>query len=219
MRPLARYACATTLGAAAATLLGSTARADDAPLLPPLTMPTIGRDTAPVVPSDPWSTRKASILASGATGGPLGYGGLSFEYAPSRYLVLGAGAGIQPGGATGALTWRLRLPINRWVAVGFGVPMSTGPYQWTGSYVTEGDCAGGVCSSKVTRTWGWTTWVHLEPSVEFRIGEGIALRVYGGRSIMVDPSSGVCQSDAPGGCPSSGGETAWYAGIAAGVAF
>ncbi len=217
IRPLALVAQVSTLGATA--LVSSVARADDPRLLPPLTMPTVARDALSQATGDPWTTRRASVLASGGTGGPLGYGGLSFEYSPWRYLVLGGGVGIQPGGGTGAFTWRLRLPLNRYVAIGLGVPLSTGPYQWVGSYVAEGDCAGGVCGSKVTRTWGWTTWVHIEPSVEFRIANGIALRAYGGRSFMIDPSSGVCTSDGAGGCPSSGGETQWYAGLAAGVAF
>jgi hypothetical protein len=206
------------VGVCAATQLETVARAGGS-LLPPLTPPRLAQDSTSQGTADTWTTRRAAISANGATGGPLGYGGLSFDYAPWRYLVLGGGVGVQPGGGTGAFTWRLRLPINNFVAVGFGAPLSTGPYQWVGSYLTNDVCGAGACSYKVTRTWSWATWVHIEPSVELRTGKWLALRVYGGRSFMVAPADGVCWSDAAGGCPSTGGETQWYAGIAAGAAF
>lgn len=208
--------CSALVGsvAAVASLLAglSVARADD-PLIPPLSRPSLLKDSASQATSDVWTTRRSAVLASGATGGPLGYGGLSFEYAPSRYFVLGAGAGLQPGGGTGALTWRLRLPVTRFLAVGFGAPLSTGPYEWVGYTAT------GEGLAHVTRTWNWATWVHVEPSIELRAPNGISVRLYGGRSFVFDPSDGVCHSDISGGCPSHGGESQWYAGLAAGLAF
>jgi hypothetical protein len=217
MQPRGTSICASSLIAALAWT--GVAHADE-PLLPPLTAPSLLRDSASTgTVQDTWSTRKAAVSASAATGGPLGYGGLSFEYAPSRYLVLGGGAGFQPGGGTGAFTWRLRLPINRVVAIGFGAPLSTGPYVWTGSYVPPDGCSTPGCPFKVSRTWGWSAWVHVEPSIELRPAGGFALRIYGGRSFVLDPTDGVCASSAPGACPSRGGETQWYAGITAGVAF
>jgi hypothetical protein len=196
-----------------------TAHADE-PLLPPLTVPSLLRDSASTgTVQDTWSTRRAAISAGAATGGPLGYGGLSFEYAPWRYLVLGGGVGFQPGGGTGAFTWRLRLPINRVVAIGLGAPLSTGPYEWVGAYVPPDGCSSGTCPARVTRTWSWAAWVHVEPSIELRPAGGLALRIYGGRSFVLDPADGICASSAPGACPSRGGETQWYAGITAGLAF
>ncbi len=192
----------------------------DEPLLPPLSMPSLMRDSASTGSvQDTWSSRKAVVSAGAATGGPLGYGGLSFEYAPWRYLVLGGGVGVQPGGGTGAFTWRLRLPIGQKVAIGLGAPLSTGPYEWVGAYVPPEGCAGSGCPFKVTRSWSWATWVHVEPSIELRPAGGLALRIYGGRSFVVDPQDGLCSSTAPGACPSHGGETAWYAGFTAGLAF
>jgi len=200
--------------AVASLLAGSSVARADGPLLPPLSQPSLLRDSAAQgTAADTWTTRRNAVVASGATGGPLGYGGLSYEYAPWRYFVLGGGAGFQPGGATGAFTWRLRLPITRFLAIEMGAPVSTGPYQWVGSTLT----AEGL--GHVTRTWSWATWVHIEPSIELRTPNGVAVRLYGGRSFVLDPSDGVCHSDFSGGCRSHGGETQWYGGIAAGLAF
>jgi hypothetical protein len=199
--------------ALASLLAGSSLARADGPLLPPLSQPSLLRDSAVQGTTDTWTTRRNSVVASGATGGPLGYGGLSYEYAPWRYFVLGGGAGFQPGGGTAAFTWRLRLPITQFLAVGIGAPLSTGPYQWVGSTLTAEGLA------HVARTWSWATWVHIEPSIELRAHNGLVLRLYGGRSFVLDPSDGLCTSDITGGCPSHGGETSWYGGIAAGLAF
>ena len=200
--------------AVASLLAGSSVAQADGPLLPPLSQPSLLRDSAAQgAANDTWTTRRNSVVASGATGGPLGYGGLSYEYAPWRYFVLGGGAGFQPGGGTAAFTWRLRLPLTRFLAVGMGAPLSTGPYQWVGSTPTAEGLA------HITRTWSWATWVHIEPSLELRAQNGLVVRVYGGRSFVLDPSDGLCTSDVSGACPSHGGETSWYGGIAAGLAF
>src|SRR5262245_60220190 len=63
--------------------------------------------------ADPWSTRKRTVnLQGGVPGGPTGLVGLSFEYAPIKYLVLGAGGGWAPEGPRAAFMPRLRLPLN-----------------------------------------------------------------------------------------------------------
>jgi hypothetical protein len=219
MGPRARWTCAA--GLVLCVLPWESSARADGPLLPPLSAPSLLKDSASDgTVQDTWSNHRASVSAGGATGGPLGYAGLSFEYAPWRYLVLGGGAGLQPGGATGAFTWRLRLPLNQFAAIGLGAPLSTGPYEWVGAYVPPDGCAsGGSCPFKVTRTWSWATWVHIEPSLELRAKNGLALRVYGGRSFVLDPLDGVCSSAATGACPSRGGETQWYAGFTAGLAF
>ena len=40
--------------------------------------------------ADPWSSRPRAVNVQGASGGPLGYGGLSFEYAPTNPVVVEA---------------------------------------------------------------------------------------------------------------------------------
>src|SRR5690349_8794968 len=101
----------------------ATARADELPM--PRLVPnlTLGKDKgAESEPAeDSWSTRKKTLsLAGGAPGGPTGIAGLTFEYAPSRYVVLGAGGGWAPEGPRGAFMPRLRLPLNHLFAVGLG---------------------------------------------------------------------------------------------------
>jgi hypothetical protein len=59
----------------------------------------------------------------------------------------------------------------------------------------------------------------VEPSIELRTAFGLAVRIYGGRSFVLDPADAVCKSDAPGACPSHGGEAQWYAGLTGGLAF
>ena len=204
----------------AAALAPAVARADPA-LVPPLPAPTLlGDKTSDAVTGDTWTTRPRAFSLSGASGGPLGYGGASFEYAPRRWLVLGGGAGVQPGGATFAFTWRLRWPISRNVAIGMGVPISAGPYEWAGWYVPPEGCVDlANCPFRVTRTWTMAAWVHFEPSIEFRIPSGPTLRVYGGRSQILNGPQGVCASAVSAACPTRQGETQTYAGITLGYAF
>ena len=63
-------------------------------------------------------------LSGGAPGGPTGAVGLTFEYAPIKYLVLGTGAGWAPEGPKAAFMPRFRLPLNRYFAVGLGFLIS-----------------------------------------------------------------------------------------------
>jgi hypothetical protein len=86
-----------------------------------------GVDSVPT--ADPWTTRPRTInLTGGTPGGPTGLAGLSFEYAPIKYLVLGAGGGWAPEGARAAFMPRFRLPLNHWVAIGIGAPFSYDPH-------------------------------------------------------------------------------------------
>lgn len=202
------------------TLWPRAASADAFVALPTGPSTVIARDAAGDAQADPWASHGRVASASGATGGPLGYAGISFEVAPWRWLVLGGGAGVQPGGGTIAFTWRLRLPITRWFAVGFGVPVSAGPYQWVGSEVPAGGCSEvNPCPARFTRTWDAAAWFHLEPSVELRVRGGLALRIFGGRSQMFNGAAGVCASASGVGCPSRDGEVQAYAGLAVGYAF
>ena len=82
-------------------------------------------------------------------------------------------------------------------------------------------CAFAGCSVgfRTTRTWDVAVWAHVEPNVEFRTANGLALRVYGGPSFVLNDQSARCESTLPNGCPSSIGSTAWYGGLTAGYAF
>ncbi|HSO36761.1 MAG TPA: hypothetical protein VLT33_29750, partial [Labilithrix sp.] len=161
------------LALATVALLASTAaggaRADDLPaprLVPELEPP--GKDQAQDPPrsSDTWSSRRRAVsVQGGSPGGPLGYGGLSFEYAPSRYFVTGAGAGIGPGGVTGALWPRLRLPITRWLAPGIGVPFSAGPYEYVAQAQDQCALAGCATGFRTARSWSLAFWGHIEPNI------------------------------------------------------
>src|SRR5689334_5554673 len=113
-------------------LVASEARADlpSPKLIPDL---TLSKDKGPddsAPQPDPWTTRPRQVsLAGGAPGGPTGVAGLTFEWAPIKYLVLGTGGGWSPdGGPRGAFMPRLRLPLNHRFAIGMGFPLSLGPY-------------------------------------------------------------------------------------------
>jgi hypothetical protein len=210
---------------AAACFTPTAARADGSTpfrLVPDLTPPWSPRDhSLDAAPSsDPWDTRPRSLmLAGGAGGGPLGYGGLAFDWAPTRWLVFGAGGGYSGSGITGAIMPRLRLPLTRWFAVGFGVPFSAGPYEYVAQAPESCPFAGCSVAYKTTRTWDIAFWLHLEPNIEFRLPSGIALRLYAGRSSILNAHGDVCTSTLTGGCPSDLGETKYYGGVALGYAF
>lgn len=177
-----------------------------------------GVDSAPE--PDPWTTRKKTIsLQGGAPGGPTGLAGFSFEYAPIKYVVLGTGAGYAPEGVRGALMPRLRLPINRWFAVGLGFPFSFGPYQFTERQLEQCQYAGCSTGFTTTRTWTFAAWGHLEPNIEIRLKGAIAMRVFGGYSKVLNNESDSCNSTLSNGCPSQIGEQKWYGGFALGYAW
>lgn len=205
------------------TTIGSNARADlpTPRLVPELQMPADRAGDSITRSSDPWVSRPFTVSGvGGAPGGPLGYGGLSFEWAPTKYTVLGAGGGYSGNGVTGAFMPRLRLPLNRWVAVGVGFPLSLGPYEYV--LQSAGQCAGAGCESefRTSRQWTIAFWGHLEPNVEFRLGTGnVALRVFGGPSMVLNNKSDRCTSTLSGGCPSNLGEQRWYGGLALGYAW
>jgi hypothetical protein len=214
--------------AAASTAAARPARADgvDLPRLVPKLAPPWGAaqrdqaaDSAPSA-ADSWATRKKAImLQGGAPGGPLGYGGASFEFAPVPWFVAGAGGGFSPSGPTGAIWPRLRLPLTHWFAVGFGVPFSFGPYEALVQQSPRCSVAGCPVAFKTTRSWDMAAWVNIEPNVEFRLPHGLALRVLGGESLLVNRHDDRCSSTLANGCPSSIGEKRWYGGFAIGYAW
>ena len=188
-------------------------------LIPDLTLSKDkGVDSVPE--ADPWTTRtKAISLQGGAPGGPTGIAGLTFEYAPIKYVVLGTGAGWAPEGVRAAFMPRLRLPLNRRVAIGMGLPFSFGPYQFSASQLEQCEYAGCSTGFRTTRTWTMAAWGHIEPNVEIRLNGGVALRLYGGYARLLNASSDRCDSTLPNGCPSSIGEQKWYGGFALGYAW
>lgn len=204
--------------------LTTDAHADDTPLPMPRLVPnlTLGKDKG--LESEPaedsWSTRKKTIsLAGGAPGGPTGVAGLTFEYAPSRYFVLGTGGGWAPEGPRGAFMPRLRLPLNHHVAIGMGFPISAGPYQYSLEQREQCEFAGCATPFKTTRTWAIAVWGHIEPNIEIRITPAAALRLYGGYARVLNDTSDRCDSTLPSGCPSSIGEDRFYGGFSLGYAW
>jgi hypothetical protein len=193
-------------------LIGGDARADGPP------WKDRGVESKPK--GDPWVTRPRTFALQGASpGGPMGLGGLTFEYAPIKYLVLGAGGGYAPEGPRLAFLPRLRLPLTPYFAVGFGVPFSGGPYKYVSSVPRICDGSGCGEGYKTTRTWDAAFWTHFEPNLEFRIGGATAMRIFGGYSRVLNPTDAQCESTMWKGCPSSVGEKAWYGGLTVGYAF
>jgi hypothetical protein len=168
-----------------------------------------------------WGSRPAAIsLNLGSAGGPLGFGGLSFEYAPVPWFILGAGAGFAGGGPSAAFMPRLRLPLTRWLAIGAGVPLSAGPYV-ARLQQPETCTAGCEVGFTTTRTWSVAVWLHAEPNIELRLPKApaMALRLYGGESFLLNVHDDQCTSTLSHGCPSSIGERTWYGGIGVGYAW
>jgi hypothetical protein len=190
------------------------------PLLAPFTPRDSSSDAVGALGS--WASRPATIALQGGTGGgPLGYGGLSFEYAPVPWFILGTGAGFTGAGPTAAFMPRLRLPLTRWLAIGAGVPFSAGPYvarQAQPQVCAEAGCEIGF---NTTRTWSLAYWVHAEPNIEIRLpnAPALALRLYGGGSFLVNTHDDQCTSSLSGGCPSTIGQQTWYGGFAVGYAW
>jgi hypothetical protein len=169
-----------------------------------------------------WGSRPAAVLLQGGSaGGPLGYGGLSFEYAPVPWFVVGGGGGFSGAGATAALMPRLRLPLTRWLAIGAGLPLSAGPY--VARLEQAQACADTGCeiAFTTTRTWSIAVWLHVEPTIELRLprAPAMALRLYGGESFILNTRDDRCSSTLSNGCPSSIGERTWYGGVAIGYAW
>lgn len=174
------------------------------------------------VPENTWETRKKQVsIMGGSPGSPLGVVGLGFEYAPTKYTVLGAGAGLSPdGGFRGSFMPRLRLPLNRIFAVGFGFPVTLGPYEYSERVPEQCQYAGCSTGYRTTRSWPLAVWGQLEPNVEFRIGSsGVALRLYGGYARVLNDEGDRCVSTLSQGCPSKLGEQKWYGGLALGYAW
>jgi hypothetical protein len=173
------------------------------------------------VAADPWSTRPRTLsVQGGSPGSPVGVAGIGFEYAPIKYVVLGVGGGFDPaGGARGAFMPRFRLPLNRYLAISMGTPLSLGPYHYTANQPELCEYAGCSVGYRTTRTWTMAAWGHLEPNLEFRITPAVALRVYAGWGTVLNAESDACRSTLPNGCPSTVGETKIYGGLAAGYAW
>lgn len=216
-------ACGATTASADDATMPPTAPPPSAGPLGPLLSPFTPRDAASDARSalDSWGSRPAAILLQGGSaGGPLGYGGLSFEYAPVPWFILGTGAGFTGAGPTAAFMPRLRLPLTRWLAVGAGVPLSAGPYV---ARIGQADgCAVGCETGfSTTRTWNLALWAHVEPNIELRLpnAPALALRLYGGSSFLLNTRDDQCVSTLPGGCPSRIGQQTWYGGFAMGYAW
>jgi hypothetical protein len=168
-----------------------------------------------------WATRKKQVsLMGGSPGSPLGVVAASFEYAPTKYTVLGAGGGWAPdGGLRGSFMPRLRLPLNRWFAVGLGFPVTLGPYEYSERVPELCQEAGCSTGYRTTRSWNLAFWGQIEPNVEFRLGNsGVALRVFTGFAAVLNDDD-RCTSTLTKGCPSQIGDRKWYGGLAAGYAW
>jgi hypothetical protein len=208
--------------------VGSVARADDpsyglpAPRLIPELSLAKDKGVESVTEGDSWSTRKKQVSLMGASpGSPLGPVGLSFEYAPIKYVVLGVAGGFSPsdGGFRGSFMPRLRLPLTRNVAVGFGFPLTLGPYEYSIHQNEICQSAGCAVGYRTTRDWPLAIWGQLEPNVEIRVGPGVALRIYGGYAHVLNDQSDQCTSTLTHGCPSKIGDQKFYGGLALGYAW
>ena len=146
---------------------------------------------------DPWTARPFALEAQVGVGAPHGAAGAAVEWAPTRWLVVGAGTGVAFSGLLLGQTWvqealaiRLRRCLGT-VGLSGGLGWSTGPYAWfyDGSRAPEGWKA----SQSILREWRRAHWVNLEVAVEHRRPSGLQLRALLGLGAVMNPAAGVCR--------------------------
>ena len=112
-----------------------------------------------------WGRRLVLYWQLSPLGGPIGFSGVSAEYAPAPLVSFEAGAGAGLGGAQGALMAHLKVSRGRSVGGTLGAGASMGNYLDVFSYAVD------------FKTHGpFAVWAHAEMGVEERT-DGSSQRV------------------------------------------
>lgn len=163
---------------------------------------------------DRWD-RVVALWGHASPAGPFGVLGVGIDVAPSRYLAIEAGTGIDFDGPQLGIWPRLRLPLSR------GFAVSAGPSLAVGRYDADDDCF--ACVDRQYegpyRYWDPAIVGGMLGAVEGRTESGFSWRVYLGVAHVLNESDVECtQPDPETGC--AGGLTEYvYLGGAFGYAF
>ena len=153
-----------------------------------------------------WAERPLAFDGTVGLGTPLGNLGLSLEYAPIRWVSLGAGVGVNIDGIQKAGMLRVRLTPNRPASLFAGGGYSEGP--WHQEKATR---YGLVSAAKdlyeydhgprgpgaPVRHWKRGRWVNLELGGETRRnkGDGFDARGFAGVALLLNPGENTLETD------------------------
>lgn len=169
----------------------------------PLAAGAASADEGPVT-SDVWS-KTFAVAATLGLGTPVGYYGLSLEWAPHPAFVVSLGAGqgsgrlyaprtCMPSGYagvcgddwTGRMQYSALARVRVWrsdhSAIALGAGPSMGGYSWTELTTDE------PAHKSAARAWWW----NVELSREWRAGWGASARVFVGYAWMLNPGDLLC---------------------------
>lgn len=186
----------------------------------------------PVDTRDLWEQRPVAVTAQLALlGSPIGLLGGNIDFAPSRHLVLTAGAGVGGGEAAAlqvSLMARMRWTLREEAAFSIGLGLSGGGYR----PVLQGFFKEGNYDQSV---WERALWVNVEagPEIRPRPLPGLVFRLALGLSNMLNPGDERCQRVSEGKLTGPVGECSYkprsdgfwsrmrlpYVGLAVGYAF
>jgi hypothetical protein len=150
------------------------------------------------------------LVAHAGLGTPHGFAGVSAEATLFRRVRLEAGIGRGFEGRQLAVMASALVGPRR--AIGAGIGLSRGAYQWE-------ELAGIECDDTCdARHWDAATWLNLQLAYRHRFAGRWQVGPYLGASLMLNPDDFTCPDEDL--CGTDGdGERIYYAGVALGVTF
>ena len=187
------------------------APAPDATPVPVARAWTPDRVDRAVTGADRWGERPLSLMGVVGIATPVGFAGGIAGYAVTRYLLLTAGAGLNPAGLQLAAMPRLRIAEPDAVfAMSVGSGASFGRYRANQSTFDDG----------WVKAYDRAVWWNSEAAFEVRAISGLDLRLFAGYAVLLNPQGFTpCPAKGPKACPDYEGTTLPYFGVALGQAF
>jgi hypothetical protein len=147
----------------------------------------------PLATSSAWVERPFAIDGSIGLGMPLGNLGVSLEYAPIRWVSLGAGVGTNIDGRQLAGMVRFRFTPNKPASLFAGGGYSQGPWrQGLANRYGLLSVPEGMFESTAERpgtpwrSWKRGRWINLELGGEKRQDNGFDVRGFGGVALLLN---------------------------------
>lgn len=154
--------------------------------------------------SSAWAERPLAFDGTVGLGTPLGTLGLSFDYAPIRWVSLGAGIGTNIDGLQKAGMLRVRFTPNRPTSLFAGGGYSQGPWsQGTANRYGLWSLPRAIYELNSTtpeapwRHWKRGRWINLELGGETRQnkGDGFDARGFAGVALLLNPRENTVKTD------------------------
>ncbi len=143
-----------------------------------------------------WAERRLALDANVGLATPLGLLGVSLEYAPIRWVSLGAGVGTNLEGPQFAGMLRVRFTPNRPTSLFVGGGYSQGRFsqglltRYGMLSIPQGVLdAGGERPATPWRRWKRARWLNLELGGEKRSDGGFDVRGFGGVALLLNSGS------------------------------